>query len=1034
MFKNIFYDTRKSTIHLWEQIDGRNTHNSIYWVPYAFREDKDGTYKTIDGKQARKIKFDTFNSYWITTKDNDEIYENAVRPEIQFLTDKYHGIADDEIQAPKLRTFYIDIEVHKDFGFPSVVKAEDPVVVVSVYDDLKKNTTTFGLHPYSGNAGDFTYIHCKNEKTLLINLFNFFKENPYDVLSGWYCLDKDEYVFLDNRIVKLENTKVGDKVGSYGNILKKVYTGTKDAYKIVTPFGNIKCSGDHIFPACLKPKNSYRNKNTLIQKSLDISVKDIIEGRNENDVYLRLDKCINTNNTLTYRKLLKNSIDEIVERDLDFILGSNARRFLIENYYGLVKSRVYNGLNKRYHNTTPRWKYSNFRHVIEKHTILKDIENGRFFEIVSKKKRKRIILDNIISNDDLYLLGLIYTDGHIYKEEIVIDNTDRGIIIGAMSIINTLRKSKYSNIDNIKTDNRHKERLISYRLIAPHLNQFKILSRLIYKSNVKNIFVEGLSQLSYDQFLHFYSGMIDGDGSMLSTGCTLANFNEDAKKIQQVLLFNGVLASVNRAGTRLYITPMYKNNYNFLSGLHLRHTTKSKRVYTLKSRKYASSNNIKFIEYDNFFLVKVYDIEKTGKSDMIDIETTSHYFLCNGIQTHNCLDFDLPYLINRTKVLFGENNSVFTNLSPINVVRTWSEKDDKLKIDIAGVSILDYIDIYKWYSPHKLERHSLDFVSKFELGEGKIDYSEYGNLRDLYNKNWDLYVEYNMVDAQRVGQLEEKLGYIKLVQALSLLCKAPMKNYYAMTQLIEGLMLTYFRRNGLCAPHFWGGTQETFEAAYVKEPIKGFYDWVIDLDITSSYPSHIITLNMSPETYYGRILGMTEVETMKYTSERRFPEFSIIRNSNISKVRGKKLGMFNTALERKLFSVAPCGSIFSTSIPGIFSTVERNIFEKRKDIKSKIFKLKKSLPELKGDDYHRINDRTTQLTALQQALKIILNALFGVTSVPYSRYFNSNISEAITSCGRQTIKAGEKITNRILNNPNEEIKALLEEIKGKANV
>jgi DNA polymerase elongation subunit (family B) len=595
MFKNIFYDTRRSIIHLWEQIDGRNIYNSIHWVPYIFKENNNGKYKTIDGKNVDKIKFDTYNTYWSNIQEcPNDIHENTVRPEIQFLTEKYYDIPDDEIVAPKLRTFYIDIEVHKDIGFPSIIEAEDPVVVVSIYDDLEKHTTTFGIHPFHNTLDGVTYVYCKDEKTLLINLFNFFKKNQYDVLSGWY---------------------------------------------------------------------------------------------------------------------------------------------------------IYN--------------------------------------------------------------------------------------------------------------------------------------------------------------------------------------------------------------------------------------------------------------------------------------------------------FDLPYLIARTQVLFGEDTNLYKSLSPINIMKTWKEKSksqsllkkrpdlsSSLKMDIAGVSILDYLDIYKWYSPSNLERHSLDFVCKFELGKGKVDFSEYGNLRNLYRENWDLYVEYNVVDAKRVGQLEEKLEYIKLVQALSLLCKSPMKNYHAMTQLIEGLMLTYYRRNDLCAPHFWGGrSQETFEAAYVKEPISGIHDWVIDLDITSSYPSHIITLNMSPETYYGRIIGIQETEVMKYTSEKKFPEFSINRNSNISRISGKNLRMFNSAVEKRLFSIAPCGSIFKTSPLGIFSIVERNVFEKRANIKSKIYKLRNSLSELEGDDYNNVYERATQLTALQQALKIILNALFGVTSVPYSRYFNPNISEAITSCGRQTIKAGERIANKLLNNPTSEIKDILEDIK-----
>ena len=94
----------------------------------------------------------------------------------------------------------------------------------------------------------------------------------------------------------------------------------------------------------------------------------------------------------------------------------------------------------------------------------------------------------------------------------------------------------------------------------------------------------------------------------------------------------------------------------------------------------------------------------------------------------NSNGFDLPYLMNRTKRLFGQDTTLFNRISPVNMVNTWKSKGfNSMNIDIAGVYTLDYMDLYKWYSPHKLERYSLDFVSNFELEKGKIDYSEYFN-------------------------------------------------------------------------------------------------------------------------------------------------------------------------------------------------------------------------------------------------------------------------------------------------------------------
>jgi len=583
MFRNVYYDTRKSIIHLWEQVKGHDNHEEIQWVPYLYIEDEDGDIKSIEGNSVSKKTFKNYNEFYLYQKEHPNAKENNLKPEIQFLAERYHGIADDEIENPKLKIYSIDIEVHMDDVFPKASEAKEPVVLISVYNSIDRTTMSFGLKEYTGKyKGEpwFTYVHCKNEEALLQQFFLYLKRNPCDVITGW-----------------------------------------------------------------------------------------------------------------------------------------------------------------------------------------------------------------------------------------------------------------------------------------------------------------------------------------------------------------------------------------------------------------------------------------------------------------NVQSFDLQYLINRCIRLFGENNSVSSHFSPIGIVRTWLSKDTgEFNVDLAGVTVLDYLDIYKWYAPTKLERYTLEYVSNYELEKGKVDYSAYNDLRTLYYENWNLYVEYNSVDAYRVGQLEEKLGYIKMVQNLSLLCKTPMKFYHTQTALIEGILITHYRRNGLCAPTFYGGVQEGYPAAYVKEPQKGLYNWVIDLDIVSSYPTAIITLNMSNETYYGRITGITEDVMLTHMKNKALPEFDMLKDTGRVHFSGKKLEIFNKALGQKLLCVAPCGSVFATTTPGIIATVEKQIFYKRVEVKKKMIKLKQKVSELKGKDLERTKEKIARYNGLQNALKIILNSMYGILAVPFSRYFNTNIAEAIVSCGRQTIKASEKYVNVLLNKPNKAIVDILHNI------
>jgi len=400
--------------------------------------------------------------------------------------------------------------------------------------------------------------------------------------------------------------------------------------------------------------------------------------------------------------------------------------------------------------------------------------------------------------------------------------------------------------------------------------------------------------------------------------------------------------------------------------------------------------------------------------------------------------FDFPYIVNRSKNLFGPKSVLYKKLSPISVVRCWEDSESgALNLDIAGVSLLDYYALYKWYSPKNPENYKLDTICREELKLGKLDYSEYTDLKTLYHENFNLYVDYNAVDDKRIEELEDKLGYIRLAQNLALLCRTKMENYMAATPLVEGLMMTHYRRNGLCAPRLEGGNQTWFPAAFVKEPRRGQYDWVVDLDIASSYPTAIITLNMSPETYYGRLIAyedehgrmidmingrdeidieeVAKLETpiTEYIRKRKLPRFKLMKDTGVTTIEGVKLDKFNMALEKGLICVSPCGSMFMQTKRGHFSQVEQETYKKRSDIKNLMKEARAKASRARNPENKREHEiRAANLYALQWALKIVLNSAYGVTGVPYSRYFNVNISEAITSCGRRSIIDGQKFVNR----------------------
>lgn len=399
---------------------------------------------------------------------------------------------------------------------------------------------------------------------------------------------------------------------------------------------------------------------------------------------------------------------------------------------------------------------------------------------------------------------------------------------------------------------------------------------------------------------------------------------------------------------------------------------------------------------------------------------------CDVLSGWNIRGFDLPYLYNRILNIFGKDTKIHNAMSPAGNVNSWKKFDPKsgtiINVDIAGTSILDYMELYKLYADENLESYSLQYVSNFELGSGKFDYSKVAeDLKELYDKDWNTYVEYNKMDVRRVKQLDEKMGFIKLVQGISLFSKCPMKFCDKQTSLIEAAMLTYLRRNNMCAPAMTKGSTQRFEAAVVKEPLIGRYEWVIDADITSSYPTHIIALNMSNETYYGRIMNFSEKQIIEFVTKRGFPEFTLKCFDTKAErwVSGKALRAFNNAIKAGLLTISPIGVIFKSRPSGCFADVERSLFAHRKEIKDKMFEYSKAGNRIKA----------IQMKNSQVAIKTTLNGIYGAYAVVFSRYFNLDIAEAITSCGRHTLLKGMDFVNDIANSPNDELNSILKELK-----
>jgi DNA polymerase elongation subunit (family B) len=219
--------------------------------------------------------------------------------------------------------------------------------------------------------------------------------------------------------------------------------------------------------------------------------------------------------------------------------------------------------------------------------------------------------------------------------------------------------------------------------------------------------------------------------------------------------------------------------------------------------------------------------------------------------------FDIPYLYHRIKNVLGEEQAC--RLSPLKRVDDTEFLGVKTT-EIAGVNHLDYMLLFKKYITAQEPSYALGNIGEKYVDLGKIEYL--GSLDKLFKDDIETFINYNIRDVEIIVALEDKLKFIDLTVIISHLCHVPYEQIYLSTALNEGAILTYLKRKNIVSPNKpttynpnLKNIKEEYAGGYLKDPVPGLYEWVIDLDFTSLYPSIIRSLNMGIETLVGRIVN-----------------------------------------------------------------------------------------------------------------------------------------------------------------------------------
>jgi len=200
--------------------------------------------------------------------------------------------------------------------------------------------------------------------------------------------------------------------------------------------------------------------------------------------------------------------------------------------------------------------------------------------------------------------------------------------------------------------------------------------------------------------------------------------------------------------------------------------------------------------------------------------------------------YDWDYIYNRcTKRL----NMDISWMSPTSqwYLHTIKIKGKKRKIMLPQHKlIVDYKPIYeKWDRTVDVkENGTLDFVSEAALGIKKVKYP--GTLQELFNKDYERYIFYNAIDSVLVELLDVKLKTMSTFLGLGTITRVEAMSAFSPIQMLEATLARHAYERKQVFPKVWDRKQrESYEGAFVFEPIPGLYDWVASFDFASLYPS-----------------------------------------------------------------------------------------------------------------------------------------------------------------------------------------------------
>jgi DNA polymerase I len=247
------------------------------------------------------------------------------------------------------------------------------------------------------------------------------------------------------------------------------------------------------------------------------------------------------------------------------------------------------------------------------------------------------------------------------------------------------------------------------------------------------------------------------------------------------------------------------------------------------------------------------------------------------------------------------------------------------------------------------KQETLDYVAKHLLGEGKHELQR-RRIDEEWEADRDKVIRYCIQDAELSLRILERVRRIEKTLDLAAVSKLPLEDvlHGRTSNLIDSILIRAADRAKIAVPmmKMRGGRVEQIEGGYVHSLQPGLYEWVISLDFRSMYPSLIIENNICFTT--------------------------VSPNGTIVSPTGAK---FLPAEVKK----------------GLLPVILANLMKDRQDVRTK--QKAETDPQMK--EFYE---------GLQAAIKVLMNAFYGVLASSFYRFNDPKVGASITAFARDRIK------------------------------